>query len=133
MNKIYVYLVFVTVSTSCATSINYVGTSYKATEKIDVFVDESAIEKNYVIVGKGYVRSTMYTKPETVQNKAIIKAKEKGADAILIKDYYIPASAPGMNIAIGTDSTGKGSFSVGNSMVPSSHSSDLLVLFLKYK
>lgn len=131
MIKIYASLLLATALASCGTKINYIGNSYTATETIDVFVDESAIPKNYTIVGKGYVRSYR-NKPENIQNKAIAKARQKGADGILIKDAYIPVNTIGINTSFRTDSSGKGVLTLGNA-VPSPASSEFIIWFLKYK
>ena len=132
MIKIYFTLFPVFVFTSCASSINYIGSSYSPTEKIDVFVDEAAIPKNYTIVGKGYVRNRTWSTPENMQTKAIAKARQQGADAVLIKDYYIPV-IPVVNTSIQTDSSGKGRLTIGNAVVPQASAPEFIILFLKYK
>jgi hypothetical protein len=84
-------------------------------------------------VGKGYVRSIYAgSRPEQVQTKAIEKARQKGADAVLIKDYFIPVTRTGLQTTLHTDSSGKGVIATGNSSVTQSVNSEFLVLFLKY-
>ncbi len=129
MIKIYFTLLPVLAFASCASTLNYIGSSYTPTEKIDVFVDEAAIPKNYTIVGKGYVRNRTWSTPENIQTKAIAKAKQKGADAVLIKDYYVPV----VNTSVQTDSSGKGRLSIGNAVVPQTSAPEFIVWFLKYK
>lgn len=121
------FICFVVVS--CAPTLGYVGSTYNPTERVDVYVDESSIPVQYTVFGKGYVRSYRDPRPEMVQSKAIAKAKQKGADAILIKDYFLPA--PGVSTTYKRDSSGKGSVSIGNTVVP--QSSEFVVFFLKYK
>lgn len=132
MIKIYFALLPVLGFASCASTLNYIGSSYTPTEKIDVFVDEAAIPKNYTIVGKGYVRNRTWSTPENIQTKAIAKAKQKGADAVLIKDYYVPV-IPVVNTSVQTDSSGKGRLTIGNAVVPQTSAPEFIVLFLKYK
>lgn len=130
MLKHYFYLILLLLFLSC-TKINYVGNSYDPTFKIEVFVDEGAIKRKYDVVGKGYVRSvTTMPTPEKIQTKAVEKAKQKGADAILIKDYLVPST--GINTTVRTDSVGKGVISIGNTTVKQASSPEFVVLFLKY-
>ncbi len=75
---------------SCGTSINYLGSSYPSTQKVDVFVSGSAVKKPYELIGKGYLRSLVgYPSIDKIQKKTIEKAKVKGADAVLFEDYYV--------------------------------------------
>src|SRR5687768_11781009 len=114
MSKLYAYLPALLILTSCASKISYVGTTYNPTEKVDVFVDEGAIKRTYSIVGKGYVRgSTALAKPERIQSNAIATARQKGADAILIKDYYLPVPYGSVNHTLRTDRVGKGTITIG--------------------
>ena len=132
MAKFFTYLSIVLLSVSCA-PISYIGAAFKPTEKIDVFVDEGAIKRNYSIIGKGYVRGSIaLTSPEKVQSNAIEKAREKGADAILVKDYYLPLGYNGVNTTLRTDSIGQGTVTIGSSAI-SSTNAEFIVLFLKYQ
>lgn len=131
MKTIYTCLIVILL-TSCATKVNYLGNTFNPTEKIDVFVDETAIKKSYDIVGKGYVQSNYFTRPEHVQTKAIETARKKGADAVLIKDYYIPVSSTGINTTLRSDSVGKSLITTGKSTISQNVTSEFMVLFLKY-
>lgn len=133
MRKHYFYFPFLVLLASCAANISYVGNTYGPTTKIDVFVDEATIKKNYDIIGKGYVRNSYITRPEQIQKKAIGKAKEKGADAILLKDYYVPAVATGLQTNTRGDSTGRTYSITGNAAIPVATSSEMIILFLKYR
>ena len=130
MMKLYSLFILL-VMVSCTPRIGYVGSSYAPSEKVDVFVDEATIKKEYDVVGKGYVRSTYWSKPETIQSKAIAKAKAKGADAILVKDYF---SLDGLtvNATVRSDSTGKGIL-VKPVPLNDAGATGLIVYFLKYR
>jgi hypothetical protein len=114
------------------TQISYIGNSFEPTQRVDVFVDESSVTTPYKIIGKGYVKASFFTKVEEIQEKAILKAKEKGADAVLIKDYYVPNTGAAINTSMRTDSLGKGTVSIGQTTVQQTGSSGFNVLFLKY-
>jgi hypothetical protein len=119
---------------SCSTSINYLGSSSAPTSQVDVYVNEAAIKKAYDIVGKGYVNYGIVNNKtvEKIQNKAIDKAKQKGADAVLIKDYFIPNTGTSINTTTRRDSIAKGVITERNTAVQSTGSSGYTILFLKY-
>ena len=85
MSNIYT-CVFLVVLFSCGTRIDYVGKSATPTQKVEVFVDPSAIKKAYTVIGKAYVTYGVGFRMETLQRQALQKAKEKGADAVLFQD-----------------------------------------------
>ena len=128
MLKHYFCSLLILLFLSC-TKINYVGNSYDPTNNIEVFVDEGAIKRKYDVVGKGYVQNTTTT-PEKIQIKAIEIAKQRGADAILIKDYLVPYT--GVNTRVRTDTLEKAVINVGNTIVRHGSSPEFVVLFLKY-
>ncbi len=75
---------------SCVTWVGYVGSSFDPTRNVDVYVDRSAIDKSFTIVGKGYVQyAFLGGSPESIQRKAMKKAKANGADAVLIEDRVL--------------------------------------------
>jgi len=65
----------------------YLGSSYTPTKNVDVFVDPSSIKKPYTIIGKTYFEPDTFTNLDRIQQLAIEKAKQKGANAILFQDY----------------------------------------------
>ena len=133
--KKYYFLLFLPLSFACTvgTQISYIGNSFEPTKQVDVYVDEVAITNPHVVIGKGYIKRNYFSKVEEIQEKAIKKAKEKGADAVLIKDYYIPNTGTAINTTMRTDSVGKGTVSIGNTTVQATGSFGFTVLFLKYR
>lgn len=134
MKKCY-FLLFIPLLFACnfGTKISYIGNTFQPTQHVDVYVDESAVTNNYTVIGKGYIRRSYFSNVEEIQKKSVEKAKEKGADAVLIKDYYIPNTSAAINTTMHTDSVGKGTVSVGQTTVQQTGSSGFNVLFLKYK
>jgi hypothetical protein len=114
--------------------MNYLGTSSTSTEKVDVYVDPGAIKKSYTIIGKGYVEGISISKMsyEIMQKKAIRKAKEKGADAILFQDHYYIDNNLGTQNMTRTDSSGSSLVNIHNYRVSPVVSSIPEILFLKY-
>lgn len=131
MKKIYP-LAFIILFASCNTRLYYMGISSTPTSKVDVFVDASAIEKPYTIMGKGYQESSLVTK-EKLQEQAIRKAREKGADAVLFQDYFLTSEgthAYGLSIP---DSSGRTITALPKNSTEAVLSSRINILFLKYR
>ncbi|MEO3403063.1 hypothetical protein AAFN85_04115 [Mucilaginibacter sp. CAU 1740] len=69
------------VITSCVTT-NYLGDTYPATDKIDVFYDAKDVKKEYKVIGH---LITDYTSDSIEAKEALSgKAKKVGADGIII-------------------------------------------------
>lgn len=127
MRKIYTPHILILFA-SC-TQVNYLGTSYSETQNVDVFVTEASVKKPFDVIGKGYVRHTLGPVPkvETIQKKAVEKAKLNGANAVVIEDYYLVDKTSGISI---TDSLKRTRIlNDGNPAI----SSGFMILFLKYK
>lgn len=131
MNKIYPLFLMIFFS-SCFPHINYLGNSFPSTKEPDFFVDERSIDKPYKIIGKGYPNGVGLRTLKTLQKKAIEKAKKKGADAVLIQDYFVQTAIANSSAIYHTDGSGKGikgnsTFSTGNGV-----DTQFIILFLKY-
>jgi hypothetical protein len=133
MNKIYFFFLMIFFS-SCLPKISYLGNSYSPTKEPDFYVDEKSIERPYKIIGKGYPERFGLYPLEVLQRKALTKAKDKGADAILIQDYFIQNTVATVNSIYRTDSLGKGLITTGSSVLSNGNSdyTRFIVLFLKY-
>jgi len=132
MNKIYT-LVFISCLFSCGMRMNYLGTASSPTENVDIYVDPAAIKKPYTIVGKGYAEgiSILKNSYEIMQKKAIRKAMEKGADAILFQDHYFIENN-GIQGYTRTDTTGSSLVNFQNTNLSPVVSSKPEIFFLKY-
>jgi hypothetical protein len=133
MNKIYFFLLIVSFS-SCLPRISYLGNSYAPTKEPDLYVDEKSIERPYKIIGKGYPERFALFPAELLQKKALQKAKGKGADAVLITDYFVQSAVANISSVYRTDSLGKGLITTGNSTLSNGNQVDtkFIILFLKY-
>ncbi|MES2882567.1 MAG: hypothetical protein V4676_10490 [Bacteroidota bacterium] len=134
MKKIYTTAALLSVLSSCGVSIAYLGNQYEKTSKVDVFVDGSAIKKPFTIIGKGYEdqRVGYGYAIEKVQEEAIKKAKEKGADAILFQDYYLSQPGYGYTSVTTADSIQRRVITTTSSQSKPIVSSGRTILFLKY-
>lgn len=130
MVKIYFLVFSAILLASCGPSISYIGNSYSPTSNVDVYVDETAIPKDYTVVGKGYVHYYRSAVPESLQSRAVAKARQKGADAILVKDYFVPVTqSSGLTTTVRKDSAARSVLA----LAPQVSTSEVVVLFLKYK
>jgi hypothetical protein len=111
--------------------LDYIGASYSPTKIVDVYVDASAIKKPYTIMGKTYIETTPLTNLERVQQDAIEKAKQKGADAILFRDYIIQDGGSFQTVTK-SDSIGGSSVRVRTTTATPIETTRLDILFLKY-
>ena len=133
MKKHYIIICLFVSAISCATKVSYIGNTFPPTTMVEVFVDESSIKNAYDIIGKGYIKRSTFSKIENIQLKAVEKAKKNGADAILIKDYYVPNTGTAINTTTQIDSVGKGVIAIGQTTVQQTGSSGFSVWFLKRK
>lgn len=134
MIKVYA-LMFITLC-SCGSRLNYLGSSYNPSKKVDVYVDASTIKRPYTIMGKGYMQygvgSSVKSRIDKMQTKAIEKAKAKGADAVLFQDYLVKRDGTNIQTITKTDSVGKGLVTVETGTIGPVVSTGTNILFLKY-
>lgn len=133
MYKIYTPLLTI-LFFSCSSKIRYIGKSLPSTKKIEVFVSEQSIKQSYEYIGKGYIRGyLLYRNPNKIQEKAEKLGLEKGADAVLIADYYIPnTGGTNINSIYKTDSIARGTVTIGNTTISPTSSSGYNILYIKY-
>lgn len=133
MLKLYSLFISVLFLASCG-GVSYLGNSFNKTTHVDVYVDQGAIKKSFTIIGKGYEKYVPYGRHniEKLQAKAVQKAKQKGADAILFQDYYLVQPGTTINTTTRTDTLDKAVVTTGNTYVGPVLSSGRHILFLKY-
>lgn len=132
MKKIY-FSFFCLFFFSCASKIHYVGQASAPTKKVDVYISESSIKKNYELVGQGYLNVlAAHSRPDKIQKLAEETAMKKGADAIIISDYLIPNTGQSISSTYKTDSVGKGIVTTGNTTISPASSTGFRIFFVKY-
>ncbi|MDZ4810636.1 MAG: hypothetical protein SGI96_20550 [Bacteroidota bacterium] len=129
-----IYLPFIAIFLiSCSTKIRYIGKSLPPTKNVEIFIAEKSIKSPFDLIGKGYLSKFGLSSPDKIQKKAEKLAREKGADAVLITDYYI-TNTEEVNISsiYRTDTTNHGIITTGNTTVKPSIATGYNILFLKY-
>lgn len=136
MLKLYSLIVAASIFSSCGVSVSYLGNAYDKTSRVDVYVDPSAIKKPYTVMGKGYEERLVGYRysVEKIQERAIAKAKEKGADAILFQDYYLQhaGTAYSTSTTVKVDTINRTVVTSGNGQSGPVVSTGRHILFLKY-
>jgi hypothetical protein len=132
MFKLYPLLLSILLSSCFAPALDYLGSSYTPTRDVDVYVDASAIKRSYSVMGKSYVDTRGLIALEKIQKAAVETAKQKGADAILFRDYFIQDAAAIQTITK-SDSIGGSSVRIRTTTAAPSETTRLDILFLKYE
>lgn len=136
MKKIYPILLALSFSACHTARLDYIGSRQTPSRNVEIFVDEKAIPRPYLIIGKGYEVPGWggLLNREKMLARAIEKARKNGADAVFYKDQFIPTPGTQINTQSRNDS-------LGMAMVTSSSTSvnpvygywHHEILFLKYK
>ncbi len=135
MSRIYLLIFPGFFLVSCfSVNVRYLGSELSPTKQVDVYVDPAAIKKPYTVIGKGYPDYGVYMSGELelMQQKAIQKAREKGADAILFQDVYLVNEGRPAASVHKIDSLGQISLTPVTAPVFPSVTGSTIILFLKY-
>ncbi|HET9430513.1 MAG TPA: hypothetical protein VFO70_05020 [Chitinophagaceae bacterium] len=131
MHKIY--LLLLTIILFSCTRVRYIGRNFPVTEEIAVFINEQSVPGSYDYIGKGYVQHIGPFNPEKIQKLAIKKAREKGANAIIITDLYLfQPAVMAVGAGLVPDSSGKTSLTATKTILQPASSTEFQILFLKY-
>jgi hypothetical protein len=136
MKKFYPALLLLTVA--CSPKLVYVGDKAAPSSHIEVFVDAENIKKPYHVVGVITPDLTAVWFPanydEKIARKAVEKAKQYGADAVLFSNYYLKPEGGGISReskTVYSDTSVNNNTTVSRT-IPAS-STGRQILFLKYK
>lgn len=90
--KIYhlFYAVFFLSLSSCIPSpVYYLGESYQATDKVDIFFEITDIRQDFKAMGTMTSAPTTMIDLEPIQDSMLAKAREEGADAIVFDEIEL--------------------------------------------
>ncbi len=62
------------------------GQSYSPTTHVDIFFSEADVPHPYIVMGKVLASGSQWTSAERLNRAMIARAREKGADAVIILD-----------------------------------------------
>lgn len=85
-----VSLIFLMALTGCITT-DYVGNTYPATTRVDLFFDKADIMNAYTVMGELRVEGDnhIFMRSEKLQRKLMEQARKRGADGILLSPVAI--------------------------------------------
>jgi len=86
-SKYIVAVLFVLLFLSACTKIDYIGEEYPPTTHVDLFFDMDDVTREHKVMGNLIATADDGVSTEKMQKKIIEKAKEKGADAVVIMGF----------------------------------------------
>lgn len=125
----------VLMTVSC-TKIDYVGKSYAPTSNVDIYFSLEDVKGSYEVMGHLTATAGEFTSAEKMQEKIIEKAREKGADAVVIigLDTYIKDGGTSWTETTETERTddGKKTTTTGSESNNIEEMKEITARFLKY-
>lgn len=80
-------LLIIAICLSACTKIDYIGEEYPPTTHVDLFFDIDDVTREHKIMGNLIATADDGVSAEKMQKKIIEKAKQKGADAVVITGF----------------------------------------------
>src|SRR6056297_3440915 len=80
--KLLCYSLLLLTISACA-RVNYIGNSYAPTQSVEIFFEEEKVKGTYELMGKAVASAH---DDEQGRDALVKRAREEGADAILIED-----------------------------------------------
>ena len=117
---------------SCA-HVDYVGRSYPPTDRVDVFYTEGDVPHEYNVMGKVVATANDLVSAEKLQEKIVQKAREHGADAVVLLglERYKSGSTTDYNET--TEKRGRKERTHGSSSTTDQENKEVQALFIKYR
>ena len=134
--KMSLVAMIVIVSVSC-TKIDYVGKSYAPTTEVDVYFSLDDIKGAYEVMGHLTATAGTFVSSEKMQEEIIKKAREKGADAVVILglDHFVTSSGGSWSETTETKDTNSGTktTTTGSTSDNTEEMKEITARFIKYK
>lgn len=86
MKKTLTLMALVMMTVSCV-NMDYVGKQYTPTNEVEMYFDTYDIKREFEVMGILTAESGEFISTETIQEKVMEKAREKGADAVLFESF----------------------------------------------
>lgn len=119
------------------TKIDYVGKEYPPTTDVEIFFSMDDVEREYEVMGHLTATAADMVSTEKMQEEILEKAREKGADAVVILglDRYATASPSSWSETTETTKTGTGTktTTTGSASPGTEEKKEIRATFLKYR
>jgi len=118
--------------------LDYVGQSYPPTQQVDLFYSEENVGREHTVMGEVTATAAEFVSARKIQDQMVEKAREKGADAVVILGLEHFKSGESTNYS---ETTTQGAGKKGKKYTTTSGSASTSVqeskriraLFIKYK
>ena len=125
------------VVTGCA-HMDYAGQSFPPTQNVDLFYSEANVTREYTVMGELTGTGDQFVSSQKLQDQMVQKAREKGADAVVILglEHFQSGSNTSYNENTTEGKTKKGktvSSTSGSSSTSSEESKRIRAILIKYK
>lgn len=124
-------------ATGCA-HLDYVGQSYPATEHVDLFYSEANVGREYTVMGELNATLEEFVSTHKAQDQMVQKAREKGADGVVILglEHYQSGSNTDYSESTTEGKTKKGktvTTTTGSSSTSDTEKKRIRAILIKYK
>jgi hypothetical protein len=138
MNPRWLLLVALAPLAAGCAHLDYAGQSFPATQNVDLFYSESNVSREYTVMGEVTATGDQFVSTQKMQDMMVQKAREKGADGVVILGLEHFQSGENTNYSETTTQgkTKKGksvTTTSGSSSTSSEESKRIRALFIKYK
>lgn len=117
-------LLFIIGLSSCVTQ-DYMGRTYTPTNTVTVYYSEADVDRPFEVIGHNVVTAPVGYSSDRIREKIEEKAREAGADAVIVDNMYYQFS--------GTTTTTAGSPNSGIATVSTDNDKILETRFIKFK
>ncbi len=119
------------------TKIDYVGQEYSPTTQVDMYFSEGDVGRDYKVMGHLVATAGDIVSAEKMQKKIMEKARQKGADAVIILglDRYTAGQSTNYSEkSVTEDQKNKSkTTTTGSSSTSSEEKKEIRATFIKYK
>ena len=129
--KLSLIALAVMLTVSC-TKIDYVGKSYAPTANVDIYFSLEDVKGEYEVMGHLTATAGEFTSSEKMQEKIIEKAREKGADAVVILGLGHYVKDGGTSWSETTEVEGNKTTTSGSQSSNTEEMKEITARFLKY-
>lgn len=134
--KVFIVSMIAILSISC-TKIDYVGKSYSPTANVDIYFSLDDVKGAYEVMGHLTATAGTFVSSEKMQEEILKKAREKGADAVVILglDHYVTEGGTSWSETTDTKDTGSGTRTTtsGSSSSNTEEMKEITARFIKYR
>jgi len=132
MNRLAAALCFMLLIPACAT-VDYLGRSYPPTTNVELFFAEADIKESYEVMGRVNAHANDIVSAEKLQKKILEKARENGADAVVILGFERYQTGEHTSYNETTKEKRSGTTTTGSATTSSETEKAIEAIFVKYK